>query len=141
MTRKSLNKTITAVLLSGSLFLANAGLANAEEVVDLTLNNSIQMAMENNRTIKQSYYDTDSARWALKEARGQKGLTISWQGSAAALQKEQALWHRAQKRGPVFPPGGPDGDRRQGASGDCKGHGGNGQDILLPGGRPGEAAQ
>ena len=85
MTRKSLNKTITAVLLSGSLFLANAGLANAEEVVDLTLNNSIQMAMENNRTIKQSYYDTDSARWALKQAKGQTGLTISWQGSAAAV--------------------------------------------------------
>lgn len=85
MNRKSLNKTITAVLLSGSLFFMNAGMVSAEEVVDLTLDNSVQMALENNRTIKQSYYDTDAARWALKEAKGQKGLNISWQGTAAAL--------------------------------------------------------
>lgn len=85
MSRKSLNKTITAVLLSGSLFFMGTGAVSAEEVVDLTLDNSVQMALENNRTIKQSYYDTDAARWALKEAKGQKGLTISWQGSAASL--------------------------------------------------------
>ena len=85
MSRKSLNKTITAVLLSGSLFFMGTGAVSAEEVVDLTLDNSVQMALENNRTIKQSYYDTDAARWALKEKKKKKGLTISWQGSAASL--------------------------------------------------------
>lgn len=85
MNKKYLNKTITAVLLSGSLFFMNAGMVSAEEVVDLTLDSSVQMALENNRTIKQSYYDTDAARWALKEAKGQKGFSISWQGTAAAV--------------------------------------------------------
>ena len=85
MSKKYLNKTITAVLLSGSLFFMSAGAVSAEEVVDLTLDSSVQMALENNRTIKQSYYDTDAARWALKEAKGQKGFSISWQGTAAAV--------------------------------------------------------
>lgn len=85
MSRKSLNKTIVAVLLSGSFFFIGTGISSAEEVVDLTLDNSVQMALKNNRTIKQSYYDTDTARWALKEAKGQKGFTISWQGTAAAV--------------------------------------------------------
>ena len=74
MSKKYLNKTITAVLLSGSLFFMSAGMVSAEEVVDLTLDSSVQMALENNRTIKQSYYDTDTARWALKEAKGKKGF-------------------------------------------------------------------
>ena len=47
-------------------------MVSAEEVVDLTLDSSVQMALENNRTIKQSYYDTDAARWALKEAKRSK---------------------------------------------------------------------
>lgn len=85
MSKKYLNKTITAVLLSGSLFFMSAGMVSAEEVVDLTLDSSVQMALENNRTIKQSYYDTDTARWALKEAKGKKGFNISWQGTAAAV--------------------------------------------------------
>ena len=54
MSKKYLNKTITAVLLSGSLFFMSAGAVSAEEVVDLTLDSSVQMALENNRTIKQS---------------------------------------------------------------------------------------
>lgn len=85
MSKKSLNKTITAVLLSGSLFLASNGLVFAQESVDLNLENTVQMALENNRTIKQSVYDTDVARWSLSEAKGQKGFTISWEATAADL--------------------------------------------------------
>lgn len=84
MNKKSLNKTITAVLLSGSLFLGGSNLAFAQDTVDLTLDNTVEMALENNRTIKQAVYDTDSARWALSEAKGQKGFSISWQTAAAA---------------------------------------------------------
>lgn len=69
MNKKSLNKTITAVLLSGSLFLGGSNLAFAQDTVDLTLDNTVELALENNRTIKQSVYDTDSARWALSEAK------------------------------------------------------------------------
>ena len=84
MNKKSLNKTITAVLLSGSLFLGGSNLAFAQDTVDLTLDNTVELALENNRTIKQSVYDTDSARWALSEAKGQKGFSINWQTVAAA---------------------------------------------------------
>lgn len=85
MNKKSLNKTITAVLLSGSLFLGGSNLAFAQDTVDLTLDNTVEMALENNRTIKQAVYDTDSARWALSEAKGQKGFSINWQTVAAAV--------------------------------------------------------
>lgn len=84
MNRKSLNKTITAVLLSGSLLLGGNSLVFAQDTVDLTLDNTVEMALENNRTIKQSVYDADAARWALSEARGQKGFAINWKTVAAA---------------------------------------------------------
>lgn len=88
MNKKSLNKTITAVLLSGSLFLGGSNLAFAQDTVDLTLDNTVELALENNRTIKQSVYDTDSARWALSEAKGKKGFSINWQTAAAAASGE-----------------------------------------------------
>lgn len=85
MSKKSLNKTITAMLLSGSLFLASNGLVSAQDSVDLNLESTVEMALANNRTIKQSVYDTDVARWSLSEAKGQKGFTISWEATAADL--------------------------------------------------------
>ena len=85
MNKKLLNKTIATALLSGTLFFGGMNFASAEQVVDLTLDNSIQMAMQNNRTIKQSAFDTDSARWALKEAKGQKGLSFTWNTQAYAV--------------------------------------------------------
>ena len=85
MNRQSLNKTITAVLLTGSLMFGGISAASAEEAVNLTLDNSVQMALQNNRTIKQSVYDTESARWALKQAKGAKGVTVSWQTNAYAV--------------------------------------------------------
>ncbi len=84
MNRKSLNKMIATVLVSGSLLLS-VNVGSAEENVDLTLDSSVQMALQNNRVIKQSMYDTDSARWALKEAKGQKGLSINWETTAYAV--------------------------------------------------------
>ena len=54
----------------------------------MTLDNTVELALENNRTIKQSVYDTDSARWALSEAKGQKGFSINWQTVAAAASGE-----------------------------------------------------
>lgn len=85
MNRKFLNRTIVAALVSGSLLFGNGGFASAEDAVNLTLGDSIQMAMDNNHSIKSSAYDVDSARWALKQARGAKGFTISWNSSAYAL--------------------------------------------------------
>ncbi len=84
MNRKSLNKIIATVLVSGSLLLS-VNVGSAEENVDLTLDSSVQMALQNNRVIKQSMYDTDTARWALKEAKGQKGLSVNWSTTAYAV--------------------------------------------------------
>ena len=44
MNKKSLNKTITAVLLSGSLFLGGSNLAFAQDTVDLTLDNTVAVS-------------------------------------------------------------------------------------------------
>lgn len=88
MKRKSLNKTIAAILLSGSLFLGSTGLVSAQDTVNLNLDDTVQMALENNRTIKQAMYDTDTARWALSEAKGQKGFTVSWSTTASRLDGE-----------------------------------------------------
>ena len=62
-----------------------AGTAMAADTVELTLDDSIQMAMENNRTIKQSVTDVDYANWGLHQARRATGPSISWSGSASKL--------------------------------------------------------
>lgn len=87
MNRKHLSKVLTTVLLSGSLLFLGNNFAFAQDggVVDLTLDNSVHMALQNNRLIKQSAYDTDSARWALKAAKGQKGVTVKWSTTAYAV--------------------------------------------------------
>ena len=62
-------KKITALVLGG-LMTMGAGTAFAADAVDLGLDDSIQMAFENNRTLKQSLASVDSARWNLSSARG-----------------------------------------------------------------------
>lgn len=57
----------------------------AAENVDLTLADSIEMALSNNRTIKQSAADADSAQWVLKEAKGNRGVTLDWSTTAAVV--------------------------------------------------------
>ena len=62
-----------------------AGTAMAADTVELTLDDSIQMAMENNRTIKQSVTDVDYANWTLHQARRATGPSLSWSGTAYKL--------------------------------------------------------
>ena len=74
-------KKLTALVLGG-LMTMSAGTALAADTVDLGLDDSIQMAFENNRTLKQSLANVDSARWNLSSARRSQGPTLSWQGTA-----------------------------------------------------------
>ena len=74
-------KKLTALVLGG-LMTMGAGTAFAADTVDLGLEDSIQMAFENNRTLKQSLANVDSARWNLSSARRSQGPTLSWQGTA-----------------------------------------------------------
>jgi len=62
-----------------------SGVALAANAVDLTLDDSIQLALANNHTIKQSVTDLDGAQWALHEARRNTGLTLSWSTTAAKI--------------------------------------------------------
>ena len=96
-------KKLTAMVLGGLLSASFMGSALAAESVDLTLDESIQMALANNRTIKESATDVDSANWALHQARRATGPSLTWAGTANKLggkayessQSNYDLYHRA----------------------------------------------
>ncbi|WP_294157933.1 TolC family protein [uncultured Selenomonas sp.] len=75
-------KKLTALVLGGLLTLGAAPTAFAYDTVDLGLEDAIQMAFENNRSLKQSIANVDVARWNLSTARRQQGPTLTWQGTA-----------------------------------------------------------
>ncbi len=75
----------TALVLGGLLSFSAATAAASAEVVDLTLEESIRLALDNNRTIKMAESDVEAAVWARHEARRNGGLTLSWKGSATTL--------------------------------------------------------
>lgn len=66
-----------AVVLAGGLFTlaATPVWANA---IDLTLDESINMALNNNKSIKISGTEVDSAKWAVEEAKGGKGFKLGY---------------------------------------------------------------
>ena len=57
------------------------GTASAE-VMQVDLTRSVQMALENNRTIKQALTDVDAAHASLAQANRTMGPTLTWQTSA-----------------------------------------------------------
>lgn len=75
----------TALVLGGLLSFSAATAAASAEVVDLTLEESIRLALDNNRTIKMAESDVEAAVWARHEARRNGGPTLSWQGAATTL--------------------------------------------------------
>lgn len=76
-------KKLTALVLGGMMSLSLGGsTALAADTVELSLEDGIEMALANNRTIKQSEWDHESADWALHEARRNSGLKFSWEGTA-----------------------------------------------------------
>ena len=98
---KKWGKKWAALVLSGLFGFSVATASAAAEVVDLTLEESIRLALDNNRTIKMSESDVDAAAWARHEARRNGGPTLSWQGSATTLGgKSVAEGRRAEERGP-----------------------------------------
>lgn len=78
-------KRLAALIAGGMMALSAAGTAWAADTVDLTLDDSIRMALENNRTIKESMTDVDTARWAQHQARRSGGPKLTWSGSAARI--------------------------------------------------------
>ncbi len=81
MKRSHFYQRLTTLVLTG-LFLAGSQAAFAADTVELNLDDSVQMALENNRTIKQSLADVDKAKWAISQSRRQFGPKLTWQTTA-----------------------------------------------------------
>ena len=76
-----LQKKLAALAVACTLGVAALGTAEASPIVELTLQESIDMALENNRTIKESAEDQAQAYWAHREARRSAGPKLSWKGN------------------------------------------------------------
>ena len=84
MKQSSLFSKKLAALVAGGLFsLSLASPAAAAETRSIALAESVELALENNRTIKAAVTDVDAADWAYHEARRNAGpkLTLSTQGN------------------------------------------------------------
>ena len=77
MNKKNFHKKLTALVLGG-LMAFSASSALAADTVQLDLEDAVRMALENNRTLKQSYASVDNARWSFSQASRRLGPTLSW---------------------------------------------------------------
>ncbi|MBQ1615477.1 MAG: TolC family protein [Selenomonas sp.] len=75
MNKKHFYKKLTAMVLGG-LLTVSTGTALAANTVQLNLNDAVQMAMENNRSIKSALADVDVAKWNMSKYRRQTGVTV-----------------------------------------------------------------
>ena len=70
-------KKLTNLLLAGLLsFTFSTG--EAADIIDIDLEDSVQRAYANNRTIKQAAANRESAFWSLSTARRQSNPTVTW---------------------------------------------------------------
>lgn len=79
-----LYKNIESSVLCALLLLAAVPSASAHSV-DMTLDEGVRMALENNYSIEESEADLDNAYWQLREARRNGGPTLSWSTTASRV--------------------------------------------------------
>ncbi|WP_276839842.1 TolC family protein [Anaerovibrio lipolyticus] len=77
---KSRKKKAGAIALALAVLTA-FGTSSAERV-DMTLDEGIRLALENNYSIEESGADLDSAYWSLREARRNGGPKVNWTSTA-----------------------------------------------------------
>ena len=90
---RKLKKTLAAIAVASYMGLAALGAAEAAPIVELTLQQSIDMALANNRDIKEAAEDQSQAYWVHRQARRQAGPTLSWSGTAFY---RSGHWNNAQ---------------------------------------------
>lgn len=73
------------IALISAAILAISNSVSAADIVDLNLDETIQRALENNRTVKRSIASRESAYWALRQARRNSGPTLSFNTVAEAV--------------------------------------------------------
>ncbi len=77
--KKNFRRKLAAALVAGMMaFSVGFGSVNAADVVNITLDETIQRAFENNRSIKESVAEREQAYWSLSEARRQTNPQLSW---------------------------------------------------------------
>ncbi len=77
--KKKIRRRLAAALVAGLMaFSGGFGTVSASEVINVTLDETIQRAFENNRTIKESVAEREQAFWSLSEARRQSNPQITW---------------------------------------------------------------
>ena len=78
--KRKIKKKITAFIMAGlmELFISQV---NAADIVDLNLEESVQRAFANNRTIKEASANRESAYWSLSVARRQSNPKVTWEGN------------------------------------------------------------
>ena len=82
--KKNYMKKLTALVLGGLMTTTMASAAMAESV-DMTLEESVRTALDNNYNIKQQEAEYDSAVWARHQARRSFGPTVNWQSTATKM--------------------------------------------------------
>ena len=82
--KKNYMKKLTALVLGGLMTTTMASAAMAESV-DMTLEESVRTALDNNYSIKQQESEYDSAVWARHQARRSFGPTVNWQSTATKM--------------------------------------------------------
>ena len=77
--KKKFRRKLAAAIVAGMMtFSIGVGSVDAAEVLNVTLDETIQRALENNRTIKESIADREAAFWSLSEARRQTNPRLTW---------------------------------------------------------------
>ena len=82
--KKNYMRKLTALVLGGLMTTTMASAAMAESV-DMTLEESVRTALDNNYSIKQQEAEYDSAVWARHQARRSFGPTVNWQSTATKM--------------------------------------------------------
>lgn len=97
MNKQRFYKKLTAMVL-GSLLTVSASSVSAANTVQLNLADAVQMALENNRSIKSALADVDVAKWNLSNYRRQTGVTLSLSSSANRVDDTLAAQHNYDNR-------------------------------------------
>ena len=95
--KKNFRKKLAALIAAGMMTFS-LGTVDAAEVVNITLDETIQRAFENNRTIKESVAEREGAFWGLSEARRQTNPKVTWDLSGQKFGGQQYrdyLYHRS----------------------------------------------
>lgn len=104
---KKLAAAVVAGVMAFSMFTTSG---YAAEVRNMNLDEAIQLALENNRTIKSAIASRESARWQLSEARRKGNPTLSWSTTAnvvggpyySSYDKKRSFANNLQASMPIY---------------------------------------